>query len=164
MKRPLNSVLPAVALTLLLALCLGACTPKRAVDRVAEDLNLSLSNAREIAGTDSHGGPLGDGTTYFILNCPDGAPLEQIKADHRWHPLPMDETTQILAYGYDDGTTSIGPYLGEVELPVVRRGYYCLIDRSSETQTDLLDRNSFNFTLGIYDSDTNMLYYCKVDT
>ena len=58
MKRPLNSVLPAVALTLLLALCLGACTPKRAVDRVAEDLNLSLSNAREIAGTDSHGGPL----------------------------------------------------------------------------------------------------------
>ena len=99
-----------------------------------------------------------------MLQALDGSLLEQIRTDGRWRPLPMDKTTRILAYGYDDGTTSIGPYLGEVALPEIQNGYYRLIDRHSDTDTGILDRYSFNFTLGVYDSDTNTLYCCEVDT
>ena len=164
MKRQPSSVLPAAALVLLLVLCLGACAPKSAAERAAENLDLVLPNVRELAGADSHGGFHGDGTTYLVLSCPDSSALEQIKADSRWRPFPMDEITQILAYGYDNGTISIGPYLGEAELPAIQHGYYRLIDRHKEADAVILDRHSFNFTLGIYDSDTNTLYYCEVDT
>ena len=51
-----------------------------------------------------------------------------------------------------------------MELPEIQNGYYRLIDRHSDTDTGILDRYSFNFTLGVYDSDTNTLYCCEVDT
>ena len=164
MKRRLDRALPAAALALLLALCLGACWPRSAADRVGRALNLTISHARARVSTDSHGGLSRDGTACTVLQALDGSLLEQIRTDDRWRPLPMDETTRILAYGSDDGTTSIGPYLGEVELPEIQNGYYRLIDRHSDTDTGILDRYSFNFTLGVYDSDTNTLYFCEVDT
>lgn len=164
MKRRLDRALPAAALALLLALCLGACGPRSAADRVGRALNLTISHARARVSTDSHGGLSRDGTACTVLQALDGSLLEQIRTDGRWRPLPMDKTTRILAYGYDDGITSIGPYLGEVELPEIQTGYYRLIDRHSDTDTDILDRYSFNFTLGVYDSDTNTLYCCEVDT
>ena len=63
-----------------------------------------------------------------------------------------------------DSKKSIGPYLGDIELPEIQNGYYRLIDRQEEKGTDILERASFNFTLGIYDMDTKTLYFCEVDT
>lgn len=49
-----------------------------------------------------------------------------------------------------------------------QHGYYILIDRQvgnrKTSGEDILQRNSFNFTLGLYDTDTNTLYFCKLDT
>ena len=47
-------------------------------------------------------------------------------------------------------------------------GYYRLIDRQIKmgeaSGADILHRNSFNFDLGLYDADTNTLYFCRMDT
>ena len=52
-------------------------------------------------------------------------------------------------------------------LPEVENGYYRLIDRQMENgfvTAAMLERASLNFTLGIYDTDTDTLYYCEMDT
>ena len=87
----------------------------------------------------------------------------------------MDETTQILVYGIsgEENHTAyqIGPHLsdsnGNPLVPEVKDGYYFLLDRQAEDDAagkDILERNSFNFTFGLYDTDTNTLYCCELDT
>ena len=49
-------------------------------------------------------------------------------------------------------------------VPDIQNGYYRLIDRHSDRETDILDRYSFNFTVGLYDTDNNTLYFCELDT
>ena len=71
-------------------------------------------------------------------------------------------------WGVEDEAGSTGPLLtgsdGQPLVPAVQRGYYRLIDRHSDTQTPILERGSFNFTVGVYDADARILYYCELDT
>lgn len=92
--------------------------------------------------------------------------LEELKKDRQWKPFPpdADATVTALAYGISDNSSAIGPFTGDIELPEIRSGYYRLIDRQSENDTDILERDSFNYTLAIYDADTKTLYFCEVDT
>ena len=57
---------------------------------------------------------------------------------------------------------------GNPLIPEIRNGYYRLIDRQIKmgeaSGADILHRNSFNFDLGLYDADTNTLYFCWMDT
>lgn len=77
-----------------------------------------------------------------------------------------------MVYGIEEGTSRIGPFLTDEEgnslVPEIREGYYLLIDRQAEpgkaTGADMLHRSSFNLTLGLYDTVTQTLYYCKLDT
>ena len=62
-----------------------------------------------------------------------------------------------------------GPYLtdgeGDPLVPEIRAGFYRLIDRHAQAgETDLLGRASLNFTLALYDTDTDTLYYFEMDT
>ena len=60
----------------------------------------------------------------------------------------LDDTVQKLVYGSSDGTTQIGPMLNDNEgnpiVPEIQNGYYLLIDRQNDAETDILDRYSFN--------------------
>ena len=57
---------------------------------------------------------------------------------------------------------------GDRLLPNIERGYYLLIDRQNQNnqskKENILDKASFNYDLGIYDMDTNTLYFCQLDT
>ena len=72
----------------------------------------------------------------------------------------------------DNETERIGPYLTDQEgnplVPEIENGYYRLIDRQVKegwaTGADILHRGSFNFTLGLYDADAELLYFCELDT
>ncbi|MFQ9077423.1 MAG: hypothetical protein ACLR1I_01945 [Ruminococcus sp.] len=39
-----------------------------------------------------------------------------------------------------------------------------LIDKQDKSLTNMLERASLNFVLGVYDTDTNTLYYYELDT
>lgn len=39
-----------------------------------------------------------------------------------------------------------------------------IIEKDRAAGADILHRSSFNFDLGLYDTDTNTLYFCKLDT
>lgn len=156
--------MPASGTLLSLALCFNACAPKDAEDIVARSLNIDTSDAKELFYTDSHGGFHGDGTTCIVLKFDEDGLTEQLEDNECWNSFPLDETTTALVYGVTVGTAHIGPYLNDIELPEITDGYFCLIDRQDAEDTDLLKRASFNFTLGIYDMDTDILYYFEMDT
>ena len=169
-----NVIFLAAAAALLLA-GLTACKAKTPQDLASEALSLDLSSGSEVSSYDTHSGN-GDGTSCIILSFQDDAVLKQIQASDARHPLPVDQTTQVLVYGFSEETSDaswqIGPYLtddsGNPLVPEVQNGYYVLLDRQAEDGkapgSDILDRGSFNFTFGLYDTDTDTLYCCELDT
>lgn len=167
----------AAALALLLSAC-GVGSAQGVLDEVAGALELDLSGCEVVSSWDDHGGFHGDGTAFAELNCSHTGVLNQIKEDGNWKAFPLDKTAQSLVYGVTEQTgteeTGImvyqtGPYLtgeeGDPLVPEIREGYYRLIDRHAEAgETDLLDRASLNFTLALYDTERDTLYFCEMDT
>ncbi len=141
-----------------------------------KELGIELDGGEMIYGYDGHGGFHGDGTACIVLSFSEDAVLEQIEKNTAWRPLPLNETAHILCYGIttqtENGTVSRGPYLTdghrEPYLPPIEKGYYLLLDRQPEAYKqwgeNMLDRPSLNFTLAIFDTETNRLYYCAMDT
>ena len=164
----------AAALSLLLAAC-GSQTPQ---EEVSQALGLDVSGGQVVSASDNHGGFHGDGTTFVELQFADDAVLEQIKEGGDWEALPLDRTARALVYGVTEETgteeTGItvfqsGPYLkdsdGNPLVPEIREGCYRLIDRHAEAgESDILERSSFNFTLALYDTGADTLYFFELDT
>lgn len=153
----------------ILILLLSACGAENPQEMILRELNIEVLST-EITGYDTHSGN-GDGISYFELHCADDTVLKQIKADPAWQSFPLDATVTTLIYGIEDGSISIGPFLadnaGRALIPPVANGYYLLLDRQSGSYhytEDMVQRASFNFSLGVYDIDNNILYYCRLDT
>lgn len=172
MKR--RNVFPLLLLTL--AVCLSGCSgsnEKNIQRSIGQELKADISAGTVVTEEDSHGGFHGDGITYVVIQFDDDSFETSISGAENWKPFPLDETAQALVYGcvFTDG--QYGPYLTDEEgdplIPKVETGYYWLKDWQADdgAQTggaDILHRASLNFTLAVYDSDCNTLYYCKMDT
>lgn len=146
----------------------SACGSKSVQETVSAELGIDASGGKEISATDTHGGFHGDGVSSVALSFSDLSVLDEIKGNAEWKAFPLDDTVQALVYGVNDETSSIGPFINDgTGNPLVREiqnGYYILIDRQKDQETDILERPSFNVTVGLYDTDTNTLYYCTLDT
>ncbi len=149
------------------------CVRQPAQSVVSKALKISVSGGNVLEDTDTHGGFHGDGETRIVLQFSNDKVLEQIRGSKDWKAFPVEETVAILAYGVTEKTESTiisrGPYItkegGMPWIPEIQNGYYRLIDRHEENgKTNLLERNSLNFILAIYDADTGKLYYCEFDT
>lgn len=134
-------------------------------NRISEHLGVDVGNGAVRASMDDHSGFHGDGTMYVELSFADDG-LEQVieKAEH-WHRLPLTDTLQTLIHGTRTDTATVDPYL-DVSMPEPERGYWYFYDRQGETAQDdgVLHRGSYNYTIGIYDADADILYYCEYDT
>lgn len=144
------------------------------------ELGVDISGYTEMTESDNHGGFHGDGellyTAYY--NAGPAAELEEKlenlagEETSGWKELPMTEVLQAAAYGVKEETRRVGPYVtldGQQALPEVTEGYYYFRDRHSEAaderdSSQLLPRNSQNFTLAVYDAENNVLYYYEGDT
>ena len=122
-----------------------------------------------VAEEDTHGGFRGDGDYYLILDC-SGNVEAALNIIEDWKPLPLSENLELLLYGGVKDGVSYGYNLCEkAHIPIIQNGYYRFEDRNSEAEnveddSELLSRGSFNFSLALYDSDTNLFYYFEFDT
>lgn len=153
-------------------LILSACGEESLQSEVSGELGIDVSACEVISASDTQGGFHGDGTTFIVLDCADVDVLNQIKEKSGWRAFPLEDTAKALVYGIENETERIGPYLTDQEgnplVSEIENGYYMLIDRQVEegwaTGADILHRGSFNFTLGLYDTDKELLYFCEEDT
>lgn len=160
-----------IGIVLVFVFSLAACGSQEPQEIVSEALGVDASTGSTMSSMDTHSGN-GDGISCIVLHFDGNEMIKQIEADDAWQPFPLDETVQTLVYGVSDAESSIGPFLtdedGKALVPEIKNGYYRLIDRQVEQDTatgaDILNRGSFNFTVGLYDTDTNMLYCCELDT
>ncbi|WP_458407871.1 hypothetical protein [Anaerotignum sp.] len=138
-----------------------------------EDISLMLgadvSSGEVISKGDSHGGFHGDGERYLEFQFEDDIFEDTIKKDHTWHMLPLqDDTLEALLYGKTIGDIFYGPYL-QAEMPEIEKGYYFFYDRHSESAdpfdtSEVLGRSSMNFTVALYDTKSDILYFAELDT
>lgn len=118
---------------------------------------------------DTHGGFHGDGSYYLILDCSDNKEKALDLVD-TWNQLPLSKNLNLIMFGGEKNGVTYGYELAkEAHIPKIENGYYIFEDRSSESKDstddkELLNRSSFNFSVAIYDCDTNKLYYFEFDT
>ena len=167
-------ILPSVIGILILCL-LTACHGRHSLqEKISDACGVDISSGVIVTSSDSHGEFHGDGQLFASVNFSDNRIAEELSEDAAWHPLPLSKTLTTLVYGMQTADSQTGPYLkaanGTALFPEIQHGYYYFRDRQSEQPTDrhddtsILDRYSFNFTIVIYDTDTNTLYYAELDT
>ena len=117
----------------------------------------------------THGGFHGDGYYYLILDCSQNADKARSIVES-WTTLPLSENLHIVMYGGEkDGINYGYNFAEEAHWPTIKNGVYKFVDRHSESKnssddSDLLDRYSVNFSIAVYDLDSNILYYFEMDT
>lgn len=155
------------------ALFLLACImalPSCLTDTQSDDyFGFSKQDFTVVAEQDTHGGWLGDGSYCLILDC-SGNTEAALKIIDSWNPLPLSEDLNLIMFGGEKDGTAYGYGLSEeAHMPAIENGFYCFRDRHSEARdpsddSALFSRASFNFSLAVYDSDTNRFYYFAFDT
>ena len=152
---------------------LSACSSQAPNEYISNKIGIKIPSNINIELTDTHAGFLGDGTTYTKIEFTDKVADNintSIKENHNWNLLPLSENLQLIMYGGIRGTLiyqyNLANHFG---IPTIQHGYWMFIDRFDKEITlysddDLFDSGSFNFTLAIYDTDTNTLYYLEYDT
>lgn len=156
-----------IAATLALLLFCVVVTVNSPRSLAGEALGVDLPRPVETQWSDDHGGFLGDGVTRGVLvfSSQNGEALAKKLAEEKtWHALPLPEPVQLFIYGGEkDGMT----YGGIREnIPEISDGYYYFRDRKHDTaSTDqLIDDNSNNATIALYDTQKTTLYLIEYDT
>ncbi len=142
----------------------SSCSSNAMKKELSRICGVDLTHAVVLEGMDTHGGFQGEGTSYCKLRFSEAPQLGE-----GWKELPTSETVTALAYGIQTEHSIIGPYIPEGLIPEVENGCYFFLDQHSESEDPwddslVLERYSRNFTLAIYDEDTNILYYVEEDT
>lgn len=119
----------------------------------------------EVEYKDNHGGFHGDGEclvkVYFSKEQAQKF-KEKIERNSHWKQLPMsDRFRNQLILGIEK----------EMEIPVIKNGYYYFLDRHSQAddkynpyEMDEEFRGSWNYTVAVFDTDENILYFYELDT
>lgn len=134
------------------------------INSIAGELDVSIRNGELLEYSDTHGGFLGDGSTSVKIRC-----TAEIPKSKYWHSLPLTENLSNALYGGNHHSSFFRDLHIEPTIPQMENGYYFFYDRHNQS-TDpsddslLYSRHSYNFTLALYDSSTQTLYYFKLDT
>lgn len=170
-------LLAVIALSALLV-CAGLTEKppkKQPLDDVSEALFVDVTDGTVLYTEDSHGGFHGDGLEYMQIQFSANDCLTDIENSPEWQPLPLPEDVAAVLHGgeVEEGGYRVPLNSDAAKEPCMPRkvenGYYYFLDRyaqdyPSEANTPFLARFSWNFTLALYDTDTNILYYVKYDS
>lgn len=140
---------------------------------INEKTNVSFDTCNIISESDTHGGFLGDGKKIVIYYCGDDFNTKNIL--NNWKKFPS-ENLDIYFYGgaVKNGITYPKKDEENYSIPKLENGYYYFIDNYSKNYNDsddiysddkILDMGRpHNFTLTVYDIDSNYLYFYEIDT
>ena len=138
-------------------------------DALSKYFEFNTSDFAVLEEKDTHGGFHGDGSYYIVLDCSQNADKARSIVEN-WTTLPLSETLHIVMYGGERNGINYGyNFAEEAHWPTIKNGVYKFVDRHSESKnirddSEILDRYSFNFSIAVYDLDSDVLYYFEIDT
>lgn len=132
-------------------------------------LGLDLPRPVDSQRIDTHGGWFGDGEAYGTLTFTpaQGNALEEAIREAGWKPLPLSGPLAVFLYGGEwDGVDYVSCEREGWDPSTVTEGYYYFWDRKHDRADDtlLLDANSTNVTVAIYDTQQAVLYFLSYDS
>lgn len=137
--------------------------------RISKSIGIKIPNSINIDYKDNHGGLNGDGETVAIIHF-DAIDADiisyQISNSNNWNQLPLSKNLDRIMYKTESSKYNLSELLS---MPKIENGYWFFNNRhhsSTDSKNDynLFGQSSFNFTVAIYDIDTNILYYLEFDT
>lgn len=152
----------------LAVVCVALLWQNRQALELSRRLGVDLSQGTMVEEKDTHGGFHGDGERRVVLSF-DGHDLTpDLEKAAGWQPFPLPEALSTALYGRTWEGGREGPCI-ESPLPPVTRGFFWFQDRHSQAvdpadPSHLHERVSYNFTVAVYDEDTQRLYDIEVDT
>lgn len=159
-----------IAHCLLFLLCFFLLKPVNYyVDQTTPYFGFAKKDFSVVQELDTHGGFLGYGAYYLVLDCSDNKE-QALEIIDDWNKLPLSENLNTAMYGGENHGVVYGIELAEEDrMPKIENGYYIFEDRHSEStdskdDTELFNRYSMNFSIAIYDCDTDKMYYYENDT
>lgn len=128
-------------------------------------LNVDLYDGEIVSYEDNHGGFLGDGFMLCVTKYEDKHVEEQIQQSDKFKSFPLSQNLHTFLYGEDDW----GPFDIDLRVPEFGNGYFYFHNRHADaihkdTDEDLFETVSFNFSFVLYNSDTDISYICDYDT
>ena len=133
---------------------------------ISRELEISIPLWVKIDMKDTHGGFHNDGEAFAAISLTKKQVTnitESIQNNSHWRQCPM---TPRLEYRITEGSDDF--YMA---IPKVQNGYWIFKDHHTlatniYNELDLFTekRYSYNFSVGILDLDTNILYYYRLDT
>lgn len=128
-------------------------------------LNIDFSSGEVISYEDNHGGFLGDGFMLLITQYGNDTVEDQIKESDKFRSFPLSKNLHDFLYGEDDW----GPFDLNLNVPEFNNGYFYFYNRHvdathKETDEDLFNTVSFNFSFILCNVDNDLAYICDYDT
>ncbi len=132
---------------------------------ISSKIEIAIPLSAKLESNDSHGGFHGDGESlakiYFTYEQAKKIELE-INYNKHWRKLPMPERLQECVSVY----TEEG-----MNMPIIENGYWFFLDRHSDAdnrydENEMYEekRASRNYSVAVFDSNENILYYYEMDT
>ncbi len=132
---------------------------------IEDRYSIDLGGAKTVSYEDTHGGFFGDGERAVVFDVSEWEKREETLSS--WNDLPLTENLQLIMYGGEKDGMIYGYDLAKNnDIPVITNGKYFFYDRLHEnySDSDLFSGASFNFTIFMYDNDTQRLYMLEFDT
>ena len=142
------------------------CTFNNKKEYISNIIEISLDNCTIENENDSHDGFLGDGDYFAKIICGEQE-INQIKS--KWKKLPLKDEIQHVMNMKQCNNEGCKDVYEKYNISNIINGYYYFYDRHKEATNNkdekwLNKRSSYNFSVGIYDSDNYVLYYYELDT
>lgn len=155
-------------------LCLmSGCGGKNMNAYIGKQIGLSLPNCAKIKYTDTHGGN-GDGDLYAVVSFPDSKTAAQFSGSLAKADWPTKFTDDMVPWFYGGAIVTKGEasstdgYFRDMNLdvPKVKNGYFFYRDRYREQYGEPCSfaPYTWNFTMAVFDSDTDTLYFIEGDS
>lgn len=142
--------------------------------RLSRALGIRIPSDSALVIKDSHGGFHNDGDlmvrTKFESKEAEKM-VAQIKSNQDWKATPLPKNIRLVLYGGEIGPDNV--YLSDLakqnKMPEINSGYWLFIDRKDGNKKitageEFLSSSSSNYTVGLYDTQTNSLYYFESDS
>ena len=99
MTQPLRKAV-CVLLAVWLAVALSGCMTSEdyELQHISETLSVDCPKERLMKKYDSHGGFLGDGTSFFVFSFEDDPQLQTIRDSGKWKPFPVSDNVRDILW------------------------------------------------------------------